>query len=359
MILPLIYLAGNGYLFIRTWQAMNSFPLWVKVVVSVLFWTVAFALFASVGLRDASVPDTILRWMFRLGSVWMVFLLYVVMLLVVFDMAGIFVPALKPSLLYALPLTLCILAYGYINYRNPKIEHLDINLEKEYDCSPLRIVAVSDVHLGYGTGVSSLKKYVELINSQNPDLILIAGDLIDNSVKPLLQEPFAEALSTLKAPMGIYMVPGNHEYISGIEASADFLKDTPVRLLRDSMVTLPGGMQIVGRDDRSNRSRKPLEELMEMADRNRPVIVLDHQPYELSKTDSLGVDLQISGHTHRGQIWPLTKITDLLFEQSHGYRKWSHSHIWVSCGLSLWGPPFRIGTDSDIAVIDLNSSPLR
>ena len=98
---------------------------------------------------------------------------------------------------------------------------------------------------------------------------------------------------------------------------------------------------------------------MEITDRNRPVIVLDHQPYELAKTDSLGVDLQISGHTHRGQIWPLTKITDLLFEQSHGYRKWSHSHIWVSCGLSLWGPPFRIGTDSDIAVIDLNSFPLQ
>ena len=138
MILPLIYLAGNGYLFIRTWQAMNSFPLWVKVVVGILFWTVAFALFASVGLRDARVSDTILRWMFRLGSVWMVFLLYMVMLLAVFDVAGIFVPALKPSLLYALPLTLCILAYGYINYRNPKVEHLDISLEKEYDGSPLR-----------------------------------------------------------------------------------------------------------------------------------------------------------------------------------------------------------------------------
>lgn len=334
---------------------MSCFPAWAKAVVCILFWTVAFALFASVGLRDARLPEALLRWMFRLGSVWMVFLLYMVMLLAVFDLAGIFVPALKPSLLYALPLTLCILAYGYINYRNPKIEHLDIKLEKEYGGSPLRIVAVSDVHLGYGTGVSSLKRYVRLINSQNPDLILIAGDLIDNSVKPLLQEPFAEELSALKAPMGIYMVPGNHEYISGIGACEDFLKDTPVRLLRDSVVILPGGMQLAGRDDLSNRTRKPLEELMGMTDRTHPVIVLDHQPYELGKADSLGVDLQISGHTHRGQIWPLSKITDLIFEQSHGYRRWSHSHIWVSCGLSLWGPPFRIGTNSDMVVIDLTS----
>jgi len=79
--------------------------------------------------------------------------------------------------------------------------------------------------------------------------------------------------------------------------------------------------------------------------------LLDHQPYGLNESDFLGIDLQVSGHTHHGQLWPLSWITDILFEQSHGYRKWSHSHIYVSSGLSLWGPPFRIGTSSDMAVI--------
>lgn len=353
MMLPVVYLAGNGYLFMRVWQAMGSVPVWGKVIVTVLFWLAAFSLFAAIGFRDARIPALLLKSMYHIGAVWMAFLLYVVLLLAVFDVAGIFVPSMKHSLLFALPLTLCILCGGYINYRNPRVEHIDISLDKYQNPSPVRIAAISDVHLGYGTSVSALKRYVKLINSQNPDLILIAGDLIDNSVRPLLQEPYAEVLSELKAPWGIYMVPGNHEYISGIEACEDFLEYTPVHLLRDSIVTLPGGLQIIGRDDMSNRSRKPLEELIEGADSALPMIVIDHQPYNLVGTDSLEVDIQISGHTHRGQIWPLNWLTDCIFEQSHGYRKWTHSHIFVSSGISLWGPPFRIGTHGDMAVIDV------
>lgn len=353
LMLPVVYLAGNAYLFIRVWQTMNCVPIWAKAIVTVLFWLTAFSLFASIGLKDANIPDLLLSWMFRIGSVWMVFLLYMVLLLTVFDVAGVFLPLPKPHLLLALPLTLCILCYGYINYRHPRVEHIDISLDKNQEISPTRIAAISDVHLGHGTSVSVLREYVELINSQNPDIILIVGDLIDNSVRPLLHRPYPEALTELKAPMGIYMVPGNHEYISGIKACTEFLENTPVHLLRDSIVTLPGGIQIIGRDDRSNRERKPLEQLLETTDRTLPTIVLDHQPYDLAKTDSLGVDIQISGHTHHGQIWPLNRITDHLFEQSHGYRKWSHTHIFVSSGLSLWGPPFRIGTHSDLAVIDI------
>ena len=113
-------------------------------------------------------------------------------------------------------------------------------------------------------------------------------------------------------------------------------------------------MQIIGRDDRSNRSRHSLPTLLKQADRSKPIILLDHQPYNLTKTDSLGIDLQFSGHTHHGQIWPISWVTDRIYEQSHGYRKWSQSHIYVSSGLSLWGPPFRIGTNSDMAVFHLN-----
>ena len=353
MILPVVYLAGNGYLFLRVWQSMSCLPMWGKVIVAMLFWLAAFSLFAAIGLRDVQVPDLLLRWMYGIGSIWMAFLLYMVLLLAVFDVAGIFVPALKHSLLFALPLTLCILCGGYINYRSPRVEHICISLDEHHEVSPVRIAAIRDVHLGYGTGVSALRRYVKLINSRNPDLVLIAGDLIDNSVRPLLDEPYAEVLAELKAPMGIYMVPGNHEYISGIDACAEFLADTQVRLLRDSVVTLPEGLQIIGRDDMSNRNRKPLEELIEGADSTMPMIVLDHQPYNLAGTDSLGVDIQISGHTHRGQIWPLNWLTDCIFEQSHGYRKWTHSHIYVSSGLSLWGPPFRIGTHSDMAIIEI------
>ena len=124
-------------------------------------------------------------------------------------------------------------------------------------------------------------------------------------------------------------------------------------VLRDSIAGLPGGIQLLGRDDITNSERKSLTELMQQVDQTRPVIVMDHQPYGLAEADSAGVDIQISGHTHRGQVWPLNYITDLIFEQSHGYRKWTHAHVWVSCGLSLWGPPFRIGTHSDMLVMKI------
>ena len=128
----------------------------------------------------------------------------------------------------------------------------------------------------------------------------------------------------------------------------DLLSSTNITFLKDSIVTLPNGVQIVGRDDRFNKSRSSLQELMNRVNLNGPVIVLDHQPNEVELVEQFGIDLQFSGHTHRGQVWPISWITDLLFPQSYGYRKWGESHVYVSSGLSLWGPPFRIGTDSEM-----------
>ena len=280
--------------------------------------------------------------------------IYMIFALLIADVTKIFVPSLNHGFYYALGATCCLLLYGYYNYRHPQVNKIDVSLDKPIEGNGINIVAVSDVHLGYGTGKAMLKEYVDMINAQHPDLILIGGDLIDNSLTPLYKENMAEELAQLKAPLGIYMVPGNHEYISGIDESVRFLKDTPIQLLRDSVVTLPNGVQIMGRDDRSNRSRHSLPTLLKQADRSKPIILLDHQPYNLAKTDSLGIDLQFSGHTHHGQIWPISWVTDRIYEQSHGYRKWSQSHIYVSSGLSLWGPPFRIGTNSDMAVFHLN-----
>lgn len=359
MIIPLVYIAGNGYLYWRTLQAMTGLPVWAKVTASVLFWVAAFSLFAAIGMREVRMPEGIMKAMFVTGSVWMVFLLYSVLLLALFDIIRLFVPALGPSLFYAFPLTCCLLLYGYVNYRNPKVEHIVINLEKEFEGGEFTAVAISDVHLGYGTGPKALQRYVELINAQKPDVIFISGDLIDNSLRPLMDKPFDEILNTLEAPMGIYMVPGNHEYISGADACEEYIRNnTGIHFLRDNLTTLPNGIQVIGRDDRSNRRRMPLEELMLQSDAGKPVIVLDHQPYELAVTDSLGVDIQLSGHTHDGQVWPLNMLIDRMYEQGHGYRKWKNSHIYVSSGLSLWGPPFRIGTNSDLAVITVKSNPL-
>ena len=350
------YLAGNIYIFVRALQTHAGQSIAIKIIFSVLFWLAALAMFIAFGARDAALPATLMKALHSVGTAWLVFTLYMVLTLLLCDIVRVVVPQFRYGFWCALGITLVLLIYGHINYLNPKIINLDISLDKPIAGGEMRIVAISDVHLGEGTGKRQMRRYAEMINAQNPDLILIAGDLIDNSVAPLYREQMQEELSMLKAPMGIYMVSGNHEYISGIDKSAQFLALTPIKLLRDSLVTLPNGVQIVGRDDRSNRRRAKLKDMIDMADSTLPIVVLDHQPYELKQSDSLKVDLQISGHTHRGQVWPASLLTDKMYEQSHGYRHWSHSHIFVSCGLSLWGPPFRIGTHSDMAVIRLKGS---
>lgn len=353
LLLPLVYVGGNVYLYWRSLQALHGLPVWSRIIFSVVFWIIAFSLFISTGLRDASIPDVVSRFMYNAGSVWMVFLLYMVLSLLLFDIIRIFVPSLHGTFWYSLAIVAAVLVYGNISYHHPKVERMELAVDKGFAADRLRIVAVSDVHLGHGTGVKALHKYVDLINSQSPDIVVIAGDLIDNSITPLLKHPFDKELARLSAP--VYVVPGNHEYISGIDRCEEYLSQTNVVMLRDSIVILPEGVQIIGRDDKSNPDRLSLEKLMACADPLMPSVVLDHQPYGLAHADSLGVDIQISGHTHAGQIWPLNLLIDRMYEQGYGYRKWSHSHIWVSSGLSLWGPPFRIGTLSDLAVIDMKT----
>lgn len=346
------YLCGNVYIFIRALQALSSLSLMWKMVFSLCYWLAALALVFSMFFRHVELPETFSQGLFTVGSVWLVFTLYMVLALLATDIARLFLPTLKPyGFFLSAGFTACLLIYGYVNYKHPDINRLEISLEKPLQGGPMKVVAISDVHLGNGTRKPQLKKFVEMINAENPDLIIIGGDLIDNSLVPLYQQHMTEELNQLKAPMGIYLAPGNHEYISGMEECERFLKDTPIRLLRDTVVTLPNGLQLIGRDDRSNRRRLPIAEMMKKADTSRPTLLLDHQPYEVAKKDSLGIDIQFSGHTHRGQVWPMSLLVDNMYEQSHGYRKWPHSHVYVSSGLSLWGPPFRIGTDSDMVVM--------
>lgn len=357
IILISVYLAGNIYIFIKGLRALPACHSGIKVAASILFWCGALSLFGSLLSRNVEMPSFISHTMYEIGTGWLIFTLYMVIFLLLTDILKRFYTPFKYGFPVSLLLTFILLGCGYYNYRHPKTNAVDITINKPYEnnSQPIKIVAVSDIHLGYGTGKSALKKYVDMINEQKPDLILIGGDLIDNSVVPLYTEKMSEELSELKAPMGIYMVPGNHEYISGIDESARFIKSTPIQLLIDSVVTLPNGIQLIGRDDRHNPSRRSLQELMENIDKSRPIILLDHQPYNLTDAEAAGIDLQFSGHTHHGQVWPMSLVTDYIYEQSHGYRQWGDTHIYVSSGLSLWGPPFRIGTESEMVVFELSA----
>lgn len=348
-----IYLGGNGYLYWRLLHTVAWMPLSLRIIISVLFWVAALALFIAIGLRHGALPSSVSHALFAIGSVWLVFLLYMVLSLTLFDILHHFIPSLQHSVLYALAVTFALMIYGYVNYRMPRTEVVRVDVEKPIEGGSCRMVAISDIHLGYGTDRKDLARYVDMINAQNPDVVVIVGDLVDNSIVPVAEADMLKEFERVEAPEGIYMVPGNHEYISGIARCAEHIAKSPIVMLRDSVVELRSGIQLIGRDDRMNRRRKPLDSLMMSADSSRPTVVLDHQPYDIATSDSLKVDIHISGHTHRGQVWPLTWVTDAMYEQSHGYRKWSYTHAYVSSGLSLWGPPFRIGSKSELVVIDI------
>jgi len=277
------------------------------------------------------------------------------LLLLATDILRLFRFRWKNSFWVVFGLTWILLAYGHFHYRHPITKEIDITINKPLITGQktLKIVAFSDVHLGLGTAKAALSRYVKLINSQQPDLILIGGDLIDNSLVPVKEQKMEEELSRLKAPLGIYMAPGNHDYFGGIDQTQKFLLSTPIILLRDSLILLDNGLQIAGREDRRARSRLPLSEWTKTIDPSKPVILIDHQPYDLDETGNAGIDLQFSGHTHNGQTWPFNLIARRMFELSYGYEKRGDSQIYVSSGLSLWGPPFRIGTDSEIVVFNI------
>lgn len=292
------------------------------------------------------------------GNMWVFVFLYLVMGAVLIGFV-MWLPSLRPYILgskwVALGFVfsvLGLLALGNRKYHSKERVALELTIDKPLS-RPLKIVGISDLHLGYTIGRDELRTWVDLINAERPDLILIAGDIVDNDTRPILAEGMQYELSRLSARLGVYAVLGNHEYIGNQMRSRELLAQTSIRLLRDEAVLVDNAFYIVGRDDRTNRDRLSLGELLRPLEASKPILLLDHQPYALEESERQGIDFQLSGHTHRGQVFPINLIVDKMYELSHGYKQRGASHFYVSSGLGLWGGKFRIGTQSEYLVLTL------
>jgi len=162
--------------------------------------------------------------------------------------------------------------------------------------------------------------------------------------------------------LGVYACTGNHEYIGGGDPSIHYLEQNGITVLRDSVALIGDAFYLVGREDlqkkySTHENRASLEDLLEGLDFSKPIIMLDHQPYALDKVEEAGVDLQISGHTHHGQLWPLGYVTQKIFEVSRGYKKKGETHFYVSTGYGTWGPPVRTGNRPEIVLFQLKFQP--
>jgi uncharacterized protein len=212
----------------------------------------------------------------------------------------------------------------------------------------------SDIHLGPTNGVAHIKRIVKKINALKPDLILLPGDIVDGELDPVIRRDLGSYIRKFRSTYGVYGITGNHEYIGGMERAVAYLEAHDMTLLQDAVIEV-AWVYIVGRDDisssRFGRHRKSLSELLTDIDTKKPVILLDHQPKKLSEAQKNGIDLQFSGHTHNGQLWPLNLIVKRLFELPVGYKKKGHTHIFVSPGVGTWGPPVRTNARPDILFV--------
>ena len=253
---------------------------------------------------------------------------------------------------------------GAVNAGRLRTTEVEIRIPKRAGTMEgLNIVLASDFHLGSIVGNSRLVKTVSLINSLNPDIVLLAGDIVDESVSELEEAEFSRTMAGIRSPLGIYAVPGNHETYAGLEKALGCLRACGIVVLEDEAVKIADSFILVGRRDRSSlghqERRKPIENILAGRgfDARLPIILLDHQPVRLEEAGQAGVDLQLSGHTHDGQVFPFGLINRLIYELNWGYLRKGDTQYFVTSGVGTWGPPVRTGSTAEVVHIRLSFLP--
>jgi predicted MPP superfamily phosphohydrolase len=248
---------------------------------------------------------------------------------------------------------------GYGTYgvlRGPRVKHVTVPLAKlPRGAHGFRIAVVSDIHLGPVLGRGFAQKVVDTINSTQPDLIAVVGDLVDGSVKDL--GPAAAPLAQLRARHGAFFVTGNHEYFSGAEQWVEEVRRLGLRPLENARVELPA-FDLAGVNDIAGESEgqgPDFTRALGDRDTSRASVLLAHQPVQIHDAVDFGVDLQLSGHTHGGQLWPGNIVADLANPTLAGLERYGDTQLYVSRGAGAWGPPTRVGAPSDITVVELAS----
>ena len=299
-------------------------------------------------------PVKVATVLYEVGTTWLIVFLYLLIIFILSDVASLlhllpksFLKDNIAGLLTVFGVMIIVMMLGAFQYHHKYREEITINTTKPIE-KPLTIVLASDLHIGYHNRKTELARWVNLINAEKPDLVLICGDIIDRSLRPVLEDNYAEEFLRIQAP--VYTVLGNHEYFSNVAQAERFFKEAGIVLLKDSVAHFKG-IDIIGRNDRTAHHRASLKDLAEGLEGF--TILLDHQPYHLEEAEQAGIDFQFSGHTHRGQVWPVSWITDAMYEKSWGHHQRAGTLYYISSGLGIWGPKVRIGTRSEYLVLHL------
>ena len=372
-IVLIVYSGINYFIYARGLQAIpvdSSLRTWYPFVF--LFLSSAYILARFLERAWISPVSDFFTWV---GSFWLALMFYFLLLLLVFDLVRL-IHLLLPiypdfftkdpvktkywMLVSSLILVVIVVISGYINAVSPRVRPLNITIHKKAgNLKSLHIAMASDIHMGTLVGPRRTQHLVNMLNSLKPDIILFAGDIVDEDLAPVIRHDLGKSLKQLHAPFGVYAITGNHEYIGGAEKAVKYLQEHGIMMIRDTSILIANSFYVAGRDDRdkprfSGKERKSLQEVLKGIDKSLPVILMDHQPFRLDDVSAAGVDLQLSGHTHHGQIWPLNYITQAIYELSWGYLMKGDTHFYVSCGYGGWGPPVRTSNRPEVVDIRIN-----
>lgn len=326
------------------------------------------------------------RLLTLMGNYYLGILLYVFITVVILDIIRLILYKTKiinrgkNKKLFIITGAICIVIilslsiYGVVNARIIHTTKYEITIPKKVDnMNELNVVMVSDLHMGSNIGCFQINNMVQKINEQNPDLVVIAGDIFNNDYD-LLDDPprLIKILKSIKSKYGVYAVYGNHDVeeklLAGFnfghkksvanEKMNKFLKDANIQILQDELVLIDNSIYLFGRVDyfklgENITKRKTPSEITKNLDKEKPIIVIDHEPRELEELSKAGVDLDLSGHTHNGQLFPGNIYVKFVWENPYGYLKKNNMHSIVSSGVGLYGPNMRVFTKSEITSIKI------
>lgn len=344
-----------------------------------IFWLIPGLLLALTPVAGALLPDGPAKFAIQAaGNVWLGFFLYYGFILLV--LLAVTLPARRAkarcgvALCVALVASLAVWGYGLVHAQNTRVVSYDLALDKPAgETKQMRVVLLGDLHLSVNSRLATTQRMVELINAQSPDAVVIAGDIFTSSYAGLSQpEKYAEALRGIESKYGVYAVYGNHDVeetlfggfpISPIseafrtEQMERFFDDCGFITLADETATLGEAVQLVGRVDGEKAgdgttNRLSPEELLKDVDTSLPVLVLEHEPKQFEALKAAGADVALCGHTHAGQMFPGNLVVPFFNENAWGYKRVHELDTFVTAGVGNYGPPLRVGTDSEITVID-------
>ena len=350
-------------------------------------WLIPFALLSLLPVTGALLPDGPVKYALQAaGNVWLGFYVYFGGMLSVLLLLSLIMKKLSRGrlangwhggiLCLSLFVSLMLFGYGLHHAQQTVVVSYDLDVDKPAATQgeTMDLVLIGDLHLSVNSRLSTTRKMVELINAEHPDAVVIAGDIFTSSYGGLAHpEQYAEALRGIEAQYGVYAVYGNHDVeeplLGGFPLTPiskafrnqhmeQFFDDCGFITLADEMVTLPNGVQLAGRVDGEKAgdgtaNRLSAEELLKDIDPCKPVMVLQHEPKEFEALGEAGADIALCGHTHAGQIFPGNLIVPFFNENAWGYRRLYDLDTFVTAGVGYYGPPMRVGTDSEVTVIHM------